>query len=506
MYRKIFARLGVLLAIAMAFSPALAFANAGANATIGKTNTAAIDAYVQKQAQAAHVPGVSVAIVQGTNIVHTTNAGGVTADTAFLLASLSKPITALAIMQLVDQGKISLDATVQSYVPWFQVGNKQDSDRITVRELLSQSGGISTAAGQTALSFRQTETLEQAIRGFKDFPLSHTPGKQFEYSNANYMILGYLVEQRSGQTYNDYVAQHIFAPLDMTHSYASPGLADHPDMTKGHTNWFGYKLPVTEKIAPALVPDGFVISTANDMGHFLIAQMNDGVYNGKRIVSSASLQMMHTTVIPMPQDYLPNNDGYALGWGTGMVNGDKIISHDGQLRSFQTNMGFLPDTKTAVVMLMNQYGLLTNDSQIYEGILDGVTKGTFPGMDYSYYTVYGTLDIIVLASVVLMVRSAWKLKKWSLKYQEKAKKKGVVRATVWPLAIDLGSALLVYVIAFYGLGIPSGTVPLNLTLMSFALPDVTVWIMVLIGFFLTRVLAKAVLMARSRKHTKHARA
>lgn len=500
MYKKLFASLGMLLALAITFMPVGAALAATNEVPIGKTNAAAIDAYVKSQAQASRLPSASVAIVQGTSIVHTTGTGGATPDTAYLLASLSKPITALAVMQLVDQGNINLDATVQSYIPWFQVGNKHDSDRITVRQLLSQSGGLSTAAGQTALSFKSSETLEQAIRGLKDFPLAHVPGKQFEYSNANYMILGYLVEQRSGQSYNDYVSQHIFAPLDMNHSYASPGVPNYPDVAKGHVNWFGFKSPLTENIAPALIPDGFVISTVNDMGHFLIAQMNDGVYNGKRVISSASLQLMHTTAIPMPQDYLPNNDGYALGWGTGTVNGDKIISHDGQLHDFQTNMGFLPDQKTAVIVLINQYGLLTNDSQIYEGILDGITKGSFPELDYTYYIVYGTLDVVVLVALWFMIRSAWKLRKWPARYKQKCKKKGVVRATLYPLLIDLGLALLVYVVAFYGLGFMSGTVPLNLTLMSFALPDITVCIVVLIAFFLLRAVAKALLMVYARRH------
>ncbi len=501
--KRISAIIACLTLSAIALFPTVA--NAASVQSVGKTNTAAIEDYVQQQAKASHIPGIAIGIVRSNKVVAETGFGDANANTPFFLASLSKSFTALAMMQLVDAGKVSLQDPVNKYIPWFKVGDGSQSKNITVLQVLDQTSGISTKAGLIGLKFKPTTTLTQAIQGFEPFPLVVTPGKTFQYSNANYMIAGYIIERASGESYETYVQQHIFAPLDMTHTYAVTGTANEKDLTRGHANWFGFKAPLTDQISPALMPDGGIISSASDMAHYLIAQMNNGVYNGKSIVSANAIKEMHAGLVPLTdQAPLPNATAYGLGWGSGTVNGTPIISHDGQLRDVQTNMAILPDKHTAVIMLINEDGLLLQESTTYDGVIQGITTGNFPAISHYFTIFYGIFDLVVLASLLLMIRSFARTNKRLQKLSKRAASKGYRYAVLELTCIDLFIAIVIAILVFYGIAAASGasTVPITPTLMMFSTPDLSVWFYVIIGFFVIRPVVRVAVLAikRSSEH------
>ena len=199
----------------------------------GETDFAAIDAYVTEQMNNLGIPGMALGIVQDGQIVHLQGFGvadssgrAVTPQTPFYLGSVTKSFTTLAVMQLVEAGKIDLDTPVQKYLPWFELADKEASAKITVRNLLNQTTGISTKDGNRFWTSQQG--LEETVRGLNKIQLTQPVGTTYQYSNLNYSIAGLIVEKVSGQSYADYVTQHIFEPLDMRHSYAShtPALAD----------------------------------------------------------------------------------------------------------------------------------------------------------------------------------------------------------------------------------------------------------------------------------------
>src|SRR5437016_7036702 len=172
--------------------------------------------------QSMHIPGVALGIVHGQKIVHlqgfgVANPAGLlmTPQTPLVLGSTSKSFTALAI-QLVEAGKISLDAPVQKYLPWFEVDAHLvpgAASSITVRHLLNQTSGIPTGSITGAsLTGHADETIEEAVRALKEVAPTARAGTTFQYSNSNYVILGQLVQTVSGQTYESYVQDHIFAP------------------------------------------------------------------------------------------------------------------------------------------------------------------------------------------------------------------------------------------------------------------------------------------------------
>src|SRR5437764_8131 len=158
-------------------------------------NFAEIDRYVTAHMHEAQIPGLALGIVHRDQIVHlrgfgVANPAGqpVTPQTPFILGSLSKSFTALAIMQLIDAGKMALDAPVQRYLPWFRVADSKASAQIRVYHLLHQTSGLPTTAGGKAMAGTGEATLEQRVRELSTVVLTQPVGTTFQYSNANYLV------------------------------------------------------------------------------------------------------------------------------------------------------------------------------------------------------------------------------------------------------------------------------------------------------------------------------
>ena len=212
-----------------------------------------------------------------------------TPQTPFFIGSLTKSITALAVMQLVEAGKVELDAPVQRYLPWFRVADPQASAQMTVRHLLNQTSGLPMLRGMAALADfdSRPDATERQVRALSTLKLTRPVGSKWEYSNLNYNILGLIVEAASGELYADYVQNHIFNPLEMSHSYTSKAVAKQNGLAVGHRYWFGLPFPAPNlPIPPGSLPSGQLISSAEDMAHYLIAHLNGGRYGDVQILSA----------------------------------------------------------------------------------------------------------------------------------------------------------------------------------------------------------------------------
>ena len=216
-----------------------------------------IDDYITARMERARIPGLSVAIVKGDQIVYLKGYGqadpagrAVTPQTPFIIGSISKTFTALAAMQLVEAGKVDLDAPVQRYLPWFRVADPQASAQITVRSLLNHTSGLPQKADTFLWADQDDGVLERTVRYLKTVELARPIGT-FGYSNANYQILGLIVQVVSGQSYEAYVEQHIFAPLDMQASFTSQRQAQQRGMATGYRWWFGFPFPAAMRSASA---------------------------------------------------------------------------------------------------------------------------------------------------------------------------------------------------------------------------------------------------------------
>ena len=311
---------------------------------------AAVDRLVSDGLAAASIPGAAIAITRGTQVVHVrgyghdANDAPVTENSRFRIASLSKSFTSLAVLQLVDAGRLSLDDPVVAHLPEFRLADPRGAD-ITVRQLLDQTSGLADREVPD-LSRPQPSTLAEATTSLSSAHLVAAPGTQFNYHNPNYQVAARLVEVLSGQPFDTYLREHVFRPAGMAASLTSyfdnqpvPGLAD------GHVIAYGHPISVP---APATFDGGAgdVVSTAADMAHWLVVQANGGrTADGTRLVSERSMTELHTPSAP---------SGYALGWDTdGPAAAPTRLQHSGNLLTFSAYQAVLPQSGYGIALLFN---------------------------------------------------------------------------------------------------------------------------------------------------------
>lgn len=422
---------------------------------------AAIDQYVESEMQATGVPGLALGIVRGDQIVHLRGFGDadesgrpVTPETPFIMASVGKSFTALAVMQLVEAGQLDLDAPVQRYLPWFRVADPNASARITVRHLLNQTSGLSKLTSLTSAYTKDLGegALERAVRGLRNADLTAPVGQTFQYSNLNYSTLGLIVQTVAGQPYEEYLHEHIFAPLDMDNSFASPEDAHRHGLATGHSFWFGLSRPTPAKdlytriTNRGALPAGLISSSADDMAHYLIAQLGDGNYRGESILSAAGIAQLHRPAVD-----INDTDSYAMGWvvtdaetsGGGIM---RTVWHDGGTGDFHAEMTLVPEGQWGVVLLMNgENGLeIERIEAVANGVvaqLMGVPPAPAPFPE-SKTTLFVLVAVLVL-QVLGIVRSAVLLRRWRLRPAHRPRGAwALARRVALPLMLGLAWALL----------------------------------------------------------------
>jgi CubicO group peptidase (beta-lactamase class C family) len=321
-----------------------------------------IDAYLRERMSSLDIPGMATAIVEGEEVAHVrgfgkARPGGETpaAATPFGIGSLTKSFTALAVMQLVEAGRIELDAPVTTYLPWFRLADREASARITVRQLLNQTSGLPQLPGMVLLADfdDRPDATERQVRGLATLTLARAPGSSFEYSNLNYNILGLIIEAASGETYAAYLQRHVFDPLDMRHTYTSLAAAQRDGLAVGHRFWFGVPVAVKNPRTPAgSLPAGQIISCAEDMAHYLTAHLRGGRYGGRQILSPAGMAELHRPAVEATTMGISFGH-YAMGWFVEKQSGTTMITHDGITPDFFAYMAVLPEQGKAMVLLAN---------------------------------------------------------------------------------------------------------------------------------------------------------
>lgn len=311
----------------------------------------AIERYITQQMQHNRIPGVAVAIVANDSVIYARGFGtdgfgaSVSERTGFVLGSMSKSITTLAVMQLVERNLVQLDAPAQRYLPWFHVADTLASARITVRQLLLHTSGIPTNAPRATGASR---TLTDQVRALADVELEHAPGTEHEYASPNYEVLGAIVEAVTQQSFAAYVQAAIFLPLGMQDSHVDQAVAlAHPypgRLSSGHVYALGFPVARTLRHETDRLPAAALISSAGDMGRFLVAQLQT---DSSGVLSVAGLAAMHRGGAP--------SDGfsYAFGWRDGTIAGVRAVHHGGIVPHFRGKMVMFPERRLGVVVLTN---------------------------------------------------------------------------------------------------------------------------------------------------------
>lgn len=329
----------------------------------------AIDAQVEAQRKAMHLPGLALGIVHGDQVVHVRGFGiadptgrAVTPQTPFILGSVSKSFTALAIMQLVEAGRIDLDAPVRRYLPWFRVADEQESATITVSHLLHHTSGLPTSAGfQPIFNVDYSDgALEKGVRALRGVALDRPVGTHYEYCNANYTTLGLIVQTVAGIPYGRYVQEHIFVPLDMRRSFVDLESALRNEAATGYRQAFTSPFPSPRfPYPPGFLPAGFLFASAEDMCHYLIAQINGGRYASSRVLSPKGVVRLHAPAVRM----IPGRElYYGMGWVNRVPNDIPVWWHDGDTGHFHTEMSITREGGWGVILLTNASHFLVGQS------------------------------------------------------------------------------------------------------------------------------------------------
>ncbi len=330
-----------------------------------QNNDTLLDRIITRLMHIGHIPSLSTCIINNDKVMwshgygysNLENETPTTENTIYMICSISKTITGMALMQLYDQGLFALDDDLNDYLPFPLRNPNFPNDSITFRMILSHSSSLRSDpasfywlnySAYPPISWYPYPWIEEYIVPGGDYYVpeiwhdTNRPGERAQYANANFVISAYLVELLSGESFIDYCNTHIFSPLDMKH--ASFNLADF-NLTMVAIPYHFYQGtyhkiteiewgadPPSENYYRMLhYPVGGLYTSVIDLSHFLIAHMNNGVYNGTQIISEDALNEMHTNQPPYA--------GYGLAWYySGTFYGRVFSGHEGDIPGYHNSM------------------------------------------------------------------------------------------------------------------------------------------------------------------------
>lgn len=497
--------LGLIVVLAVAFL-AVDVVTDRPPATAGDTFDR-IDAYVRDQVGDSHIPGAAIAVVEGDQIVHARGFGddgrgqSITPQTPFWIGSNTKSFTALATMQLVEAGKIELDAPVQRYLPEFRTADAEAAARITVRHLMNQSSGFSRADGMKPVLEVNGRSLEAAVADLQTVELNRPVGQTYEYSNLNFMVLGLIVQTVSGRTWTAYVEEQIFAPLGMSNSFTSLVEAEAHGLTAVHRYWFGVPVETEGRLSPSLTPTGGLYASAEDMARYLTIYLEGGSYLNNRLLSADGIEQMLSPQTNTATRGLMSHAftfQYGRGWFVGTFGAAADARwHLGDLPYFTAWMVLLPDTNQAVVVLINAGSQfeIAGANEVMSRIPIGVVnllRDEAPPAGISVQRFFIIFDGVVLAILAVQL---WSLARVARGWPRLPRRALPIIVAVGPLLWELGISLVIL------LALP-GSLGMTWQASLRAIPDLTVALLAVSVLWLLTGVARGGRLLQAMQHAK----
>lgn len=334
-----------------------------------------------------HIPGMAVMVVDKDSILFQETYGNCSSiDSPFIIGSMSKSFTAAAIMQLVEEEKVDLDSPIAKYIDaaeWFI--DSADCEKITVRDLLNHTSGIATY--QTFGNLKSTDLYGQHI-----------------YANSNYGLLGLIIEAVSGESYEDYITNHIFEPLGMTNSAVSLEKSGENGLIPGYRNYFGIPIAGKPDFPDQIkngtwtnIPAGYLSSSASDIGKYLQMYLN----GGENVLSEQSVNSMFYDNVPAD-----GSSYYGMGWlySTEMYS-KPMLWHSGLVENYTSNMFIVPSEGIAVVVLVNM-----NDYLVCNNLLGNIVNPLIGEERQNLPNLYVILHLAIdLICILLCFTSIWSI-------------------------------------------------------------------------------------------------
>ena len=465
----------------------------GSVETSSRSASAAIDRYAADYLDRTGLPGAAIVITRGSTVVHARGYGAdgdgrpVTSRTPMPVASLSKSFTALALLQLAEQGLVALDTAVVRYLPDFALADRRFS-AITVRQLLDHTSGMSDMTFREK-SLPQPASLAGAVERLRVATLADDPGTAAHYHNPNYQVAARLVEVVSGEPFGDYLLRHVFTPLGMTHTSTVATTRGVDALARGHVQFYGVTVPADE---PSWFLDGSsgVITTAEDIARWLIVHAGGrGNAPESPLVSPEGLRRLHGDAASASGE--PARRG--LGW-TWRREGDggAQLYHAGWLFTATASQVVLPAEGYGIAVMANRgIGLHGDDAdRLARGVIS-ILRGEEPAAATPLGAFLGAaFALVTLGTVAMGVRALRRSRRWAERHATRPLPRLVLLLA--PLVVPAAVLARFPEVAAYAAG---GRDASWFQLWLMAAPLI-VW------FFVAALLALAVLAARLRQLTR----
>jgi CubicO group peptidase (beta-lactamase class C family) len=377
---------GLVVAALLALAVTLGVAPRAAGEPVA---TDQLDRFLQQATSASHVPTTQVAVIQDGEVVFQKSYGTeLPMDTPFGIGSMSKSFTGMAIAQLVGTGDVGLADRLSKHV------SAPFADNITISELLTHTSGL---------------------RAWDISDIHSQSDKIYHYSNANYELLGKVIEQVSGFSYADYVQRFIFDPIGMNNSCATLRCSLDSGLVQSYRSWFGWQLPTQPIWRDDQVAMGYITASATDITKYLQTWLNDGLApNGTRVFEPGMQEYLRSGAVPAGAERYYNS-----GWGFSDTTGQPVFAHSGSVQMFSSHMALLPNQNTGFVILMNSGDYLGGwlIGGLYSEIVNGTTAillGDTPPVpsDSKYVLLHLVIDVIWLALIALSAVPLLTLRPW----------------------------------------------------------------------------------------------
>ncbi len=306
-----------------------------------------VDDYVRAQMRERHIPGAAIAVVRNGRIVKVEGYGlanvelnvPATKETVFEIGSVTKQMTAAAIMLLVEEGRVNVDARIGKYLP-----NAPEAwNNVTVRHLLTHTSGIKSYTG-IASGFELTKRLkrDEFVKAIGAYPLEFAPGARWNYSNSGYNLLGFIIESVTGASYWDFMRTRIFTPLGMNMTTDRDPKFIVPNRATGY-EWQDNRLVGRDYDLTDVFSAGAIISTVVDLAKW------DAAWRGDAFLKKESKEKIWTPMVL--------NDGkpypYGFGWNVTEFRGHRLVSHGGQTAGFAANISRYVNDNLTIIVLTN---------------------------------------------------------------------------------------------------------------------------------------------------------
>jgi len=344
-----------LFTAALLVSPAAIAADEGAASPQGrpKVDEAAIERFVQAELEKARSPGAAVVVVSGDRVVYANGFGladreaGIpaTSSTLFQLGSTSKAFTGLALLELEQQGALRLDDPVARYLPWLRLNDEGQAAQVTLAHLLHHTSGVPFDSIASIPEDSGEQALERTVRALSGTELDAVPGSKYQYATINYDVLGLVIQEVSGMSYEAYMSR-MLQRLGLHDTMPMAQLNERRRLAAGYKIGFGsprlYQAPDYRGNTPA----GYLLSNADDIGRWLLLQLGTADISAS---DRAIIERSHRPDTAAGPD--ENGAYYAAGW---FVSADgKEISHQGSNPNFSSYIILRPQDRLGVGVLAN---------------------------------------------------------------------------------------------------------------------------------------------------------